>query len=127
MEIALIKYINSCQDLINLIGKNRLFPLFATDVTKPALEYQFRHLRGGIVKQSQLSINVIWTDYDLILQIKAVLDNLLDFPLPSNFITVENIQFNSRIGGGSTPLYRPDLKLYQINLNFLVNWRQFNE
>lgn len=123
IQIAILKYLNSSQELQNLIGKDRFFPVFAFDLSSPALEYQVRILKGGIIKQSQLSINIIWSDYDFILEIQECLNSLLDFNLPSEFITIENIKFNSRVSGSSTPLYRPDLKVYQINMNFIINWR----
>lgn len=123
MEIEILNFLRNNEELKNLIGENRFFPIFATDISKPALEYQFRDIRGGIVKQSQLSINVIWSNYDFILKIVEVLNSILDFKLSTEFITVDNIQFNSMISGGSTPLYRQDLKLYQKNLNYLINWR----
>lgn len=127
IEISLLNYMKNSEKLKNLIGENRFFPLFAYDLSSPALEYQFRMLRGGILKQSQLSINIIWSDYDYILKIRDVLNSLLDFDLQDEFLTIDNLKFNSRIGGGSTPLYRADLKLYQININFIINWRKTNE
>ena len=79
MEIEILNYLRASEELTNLIGENRFFPIYATDIKSPALEYQYRPLRGGVVKQSQLSINVIWSNYDEILEIIKVLNKLLDF------------------------------------------------
>lgn len=121
---TLIKYLNSYEPLVNLIGPNRLFPIMATDLSNPALEYTYKYVMGGIIKQSQFSINIVWNNYDDILKIEESLLSALDMELSDQFITMGQVQFNSRVTGGSVPMYRADMKLYMVNINFIIKWRK---
>lgn len=122
METTLYKLLNNNEELINLIGENRIFPIFATDLKQCALEYEYRDLKSGIVNQSQFSINIIWNDYDFILNVKNLLNEILIDKLNTQYRELNGYKFNIMLSGGSSPLYRDDLKVYQINLNYIVKW-----
>ncbi|WP_317311314.1 hypothetical protein [Clostridium thermobutyricum] len=122
METTLYKLLNNNEELINLIGENRIFPIFATDLKQCALEYEYRDLKSGIVNQSQFSINIIWNDYDFILDVKNLLNEILIDRLNTQYKELNGYKFNIMLSGGSSPLYRDDLKVYQINLNYIVKW-----
>lgn len=122
METTLYKLLNNNEELINLIGENRIFPIFATDLKQCALEYEYRDLKSGIVNQSQFSINIIWNDYDFILNVKNLLNEILIDKLNTQYRELNGYKFNIMLSGGSSPLYRDDLKIYQINLNYIVKW-----
>lgn len=122
METTLYKLLNNNEELINLIGENRIFPIFATDLKQCALEYEYRDLKSGIVNQSQFSINIIWNDYDFILNVKNLLNEILIDKLNTQYKELNGYKFNIMLSGGSSPLYRDDLKVYQINLNYIVKW-----
>lgn len=122
METTLYKLLNNNEELINLIGENRIFPIFATDLKQCALEYEYRDLKSGIVNQSQFSINIIWNDYDFILNVKNLLNEILIDKLNTQYRELNGYKFNIMLSGGSSPLYRNDLKIYQINLNYIVKW-----
>ncbi len=122
METTLYKLLNNNEELINLIGENRIFPIFATDLKQCALEYEYRDLKSGIVNQSQFSINIIWNDYDFILNVKNLLNEILIDRLNTQYKELNGYKFNIMLSGGSSPLYRDDLKVYQINLNYIVKW-----
>lgn len=122
METTLYKLLNNNEKLITLIGENRIFPIFATDLKKCTLEYEYRDLKSGIVNQSQFSINIIWNDYDFILDVKNLLNEILIDRLNTQYKELNGYKFNIMLSGGSSPLYRDDLKVYQINLNYIVKW-----
>lgn len=122
METTLYKLLNNNEELINLIGENRIFPIFATDLKQCTLEYEYRDLKSGIVNQSQFSINIIWNDYDFILNVKNLLNEILIDRLNTQYKELNGYKFNIMLSGGSSPLYRDDLKIYQINLNYIVKW-----
>lgn len=122
METTLYKLLNNNEELINLIGENRIFPIFATDLKQCALEYEYRDLKSGIVNQSQFSINIIWNEYDFILNVKNLLNEILIDKLNTQYRELNGYKFNIMLSGGSSPLYRNDLKIYQINLNYIVKW-----
>lgn len=135
MQQSIIKYLVNNKELNEVIDvKDNLFPIYAliqestlSALINPVMEYQYRDLRGGCEKQSQFSINIIGINYMNIVKVQIALNKILDFNLNTDFITFDKVKFNSQISGGSTPLFREDLKLYQVNLNYLIKWRYTNE
>lgn len=135
MQQSIIKYLVNNKELNEVIDvKDNLFPIYAliqestlSALINPVMEYQYRDLRGGYEKQSQFSINIIGINYMNIVKVQMALNKILDFNLNTDFIIFDKVKFNSQISGGSTPLFREDLKLYQVNLNYLIKWRYTNE
>lgn len=135
MQQSIIKYLVNNKELNEVINvKDNLFPIYAlipestlSSLINPVMEYQYRDLRGGYEKQSQFSINIIGINYMNIVKVQMALNKILDFNLNTDFIIFDKVKFNSQISGGSTPLFREDLKLYQVNLNYLIKWRYVNE
>lgn len=122
METTLYSLLNNNKELNKLIGENRIFPIFATNMDRCSLEYEYRDLKSGVVNQSQFSINIIWSDYDFIIKVKNLLNQILINPIQDNFKILNGFKFNMSLSGSSSPLYRPDLKIYQVNLNYLIKW-----
>ncbi|WP_055068935.1 hypothetical protein [Clostridium massiliamazoniense] len=135
MQQSIIQYLVNSKDLNEVINvKDNLFPIYAlipestlSSLVNPVMEYQYRDLRGGYEKQSQFSINIIGINYMNIVKVQMALNKILDFNLNTDFIIFDKVKFNSQISGGSTSLFREDLKLYQVNLNYLIKWRYTNE
>ena len=123
METTLYALLNNNKELNNLIGENNIYPIFCTNLGKKAsLEYEYRDIKIGIINQSQFSINIISKNYDFIIQVKNLLNKILANKLYTQFRDLNNYRFNIMLSGGSSPLYRNDLKIYQINLNYIVKW-----
>ncbi|WP_055069429.1 hypothetical protein [Clostridium massiliamazoniense] len=135
MQQSIIKYLinnNELNDIINV--KNNLYPIYALipdenigNLTNPVMEYQYIDLKGGLEKQSQLSINIIGTNYNNMVNVQTVLNKILDFNTTSEFIFYDKIKFNSQIKTGTPPTYKEETQLYQINSNYLIKWRYLHE
>lgn len=122
MEIDIKEYLNNHEELVKLIGHSRFFPLFTTDINKPSIVYNFTPLSGGHVKQSQLELKIIWSDYDECKEIEGAINNLLDMEEDVPFITYRKTRFKSSLGGGGC-LFRDDLQMYENTLIFMITWR----
>ena len=123
METTLYALLNNNEELNALIGDNNIYPIFCTNLgEKASLEYEYRDIKIGIINQSQFSINIISKNYDFIIEVKALLNKILTNKLYTQFRDLNNYRFNIMLSGGSSPLYRDDLKIYQINLNYIVKW-----
>lgn len=122
---VLYQYLNNNPLLIDLVGLNRLFPAFTTDMSKPSLVYNLKLLKGETtVFEFLYSINIIWTNFDTILQIEKILNQLLHFADSSIFLQLDNYVFNSVNAGGSSFIYNPELKIYEYTINFKITYKE---
>ena len=86
MQQSIIQYLVNSKDLNEVINvKDNLFPIYAlipestlSSLVNPVMEYQYRDLRGGYEKQSQLSINIIGINYINIVKVQMALNKILD-------------------------------------------------
>ncbi len=121
MEIDVKNYIEySIAEL-----KDRLFPIFTTDIKNPSVVYNFIPISGGHIKESQLELKVIWSDYDQVKEIEAEINKIMDMEEDKSFIAYGNIYFKSSVGGGGL-LFRDDLQMYENTLIFIIKWRHKN-
>lgn len=80
--------------------KDRLFPLFTTDIKKISVVYDVTPITGGHVKESQVELKVIWKDYDTCQEIGQKLTDLLDMEEDVPFKVQNNTIFHSQLAGG---------------------------
>lgn len=123
MEIDIKEYLNNNEELINLIGKDNLYPIFTTVIDYTSLVYNFKHLTGGLVKQSQLELRIISNDYDFAKIIEGCLIKILDRDGAEIYIPYGNTFFRCELSGSGC-LYRDDLQMYENTLFFIVKWRK---
>lgn len=121
MEIDIKNYI---EDSIAEL-KDRLFPIFTTDIKKPSVVYNFTPISGGHIKESQLELKVIWSDYDQVKEIETEINKIIDMEEDKSFIAYGNTYFKSSVGGGGL-LFRDDLQMYENTLIFIIKWRYKN-
>ncbi|SHI90071.1 hypothetical protein SAMN05444401_1730 [Clostridium amylolyticum] len=118
MEIDIKNYIED--SIVKL--KDRLFPIFTTDIKKPSVVYNFTPISGGHIKESQLELKVIWSDYDQVKEIETEINKIMDTEEDKSFIAYGNTYFKSSVGGGGL-LFRDDLQMYENTLIFIIKWR----
>lgn len=122
---VLYNLLNNNQVLIELIGSNRIFPVFTTDMSSPSIVYSARPLKGDTsVFEFLYTVNIIWTDFDLILQIEKLLNQLLHFADSSIFIEIDNYVFNSINAGGRGFIYNSELKVFEYGINFKITYKE---
>lgn len=118
MEIDVKNYID---ESISLNG--RLFPVFTDDISAPSIVYTFSPVLGGTVKQSQLTLKVIWNDYDECKAIEEKLSDILDHADSDPFIVYNNTKFKSALSGGGV-LFNEGLQMYELTLYYIIKWRE---
>ncbi|MEW8955763.1 hypothetical protein [Clostridium sp.] len=118
MEIDIKNYIES--NVTEL--KDRLFPIFTTDIEKPSIVYTFSPISGGHIKQSQLELKIIWSDYDQVKEIETTINKIMDMEEDKPFITYGSTYFKSSLSGGGL-LFMDDLQMYENTLIFIITWR----
>ncbi|NFC87512.1 hypothetical protein EXN13_07420 [Clostridium botulinum] len=115
---------NTREKLISLVGKDRLFPLFTTDIKKPSLVYTYTPVINDYVSQSQFEIKIIWNDYD---ETKAIEECLLNIfsnkESDDNFKIYKNIDFKASVSGGGM-LFREDIQFFEDSIIFVIKFKQ---
>lgn len=100
----------------------RLYPVFTTDIERMTVAYKFSPVAGGHVKQYQLELKVIWSDYDECLEMENKLVELLDMQDDDEYIRVPEASFHSVLSGGGC-LFNDGCQMYEDTLYFIINWR----
>lgn len=121
MEIAIKKYIE--QNIPEL--RDRLYPVFTTDISKLSIAYSFTPLSGGHLCQSQLELKVIDVDYDICKETERKLAELLDMEEDERFIVCGGIKFHSSLAGGGI-LFNDGCQRFEDTLYFIIDWRKTN-
>lgn len=118
MEIDIKNYIESSISEL----KDRLFPIFTTDIENPSIVYNFTPINGGHIKQTQLELKIIWSDYDQVKEIETKINKIMDMAEDEPFITYGSTYFKSSLGGGGC-LFTDNLQMYEDTLIFIITWR----
>lgn len=100
----------------------RMYPVFTTDIEHLTVAYRFTPAAGGHVKQYQLELKVIWSDYDECVAMEKQLVDLLDMQEDDSFIRYDGISFHSELSGGGI-LFNEGCQMFEDTLYFIVNWR----
>lgn len=79
-------------------------------------------MSGGVVKQSQLELNIIWNDYDEVKEIEKIINKILDIEENKSFVCTGQTYFKSSLAGGGC-LYNDELQMYEDTLIFIIKWR----
>lgn len=118
MEIDVKNYIDD-----NISLNDRLFPVFTDDISEPSIVYTFGAITGGLAKQSQLTLKVIWDDYDRCKEIEKELNVILDQSESDQFIVYNNTKFKSALSGGGV-LFNDGIQMYELTLIYIIKWRE---
>ena len=124
METLLYQALNSNELIINLVGENRLMPVFTNDISAPSLVYTFKPLKHNLANSMSMEITIIWTDYDLIQEIRKTLDSLLHFGYDSIFKPLGNCRFNSLNIGGKSTIYNSQFKRWEDTITYKITWKE---
>lgn len=103
--------------------KGKLYPVFTTDIKNLSVKYAVTPLSGGHLKQSQLELSVIDSDYDRCQETEALLTSLLDMEGDAAFNVHEGIAFHSSLSGGGV-LFNDGCQKYEDTVYFIIDWRE---
>lgn len=118
MEIDVKDYIDD-----NITLNDRLFPVFTTDITDVSIVYTFSPITGGIAKQSQLTLKIIWEDYDRCKEIEDELNEILDSSEGDQYTIYNNTKFKSALSGGGV-LFNDAVQMFEVTLIYIITWRE---
>lgn len=102
-----------------------LYPVFTVDLSRPTAAYTFIPISGGHVRQSQLELKIIWSDYDTCKWIEAVACGLMDMEEDTPFVCAGSTRFHSSLAGGGV-LFNEGCQMYEDTLYFLIDWRNIS-
>lgn len=105
----------------------RFFPVMTTDVSKPSVIYTFTDISAGHINQSQLTLNVIWHQYDECMSIHSKIKELLAMEEDAPFIVYKKTRFHSGLSSGGGNLFNEVVKMFEISKYYIVDWRNICE
>ncbi len=103
--------------------KERLFPVLTTDISKLSVVYLFTDISSDHVKESQLTLNVIWSDYDECMEIHRKLKEIFAMESDTPFVKYQDTYFHSELSSGGGALFNDDLQMWEISKYYILNWR----
>lgn len=118
MEIDIKNYIENSLPAL----KNRLCPVFTTDIKGLSVVYMFTPISGGHLKESQLELKIIHDDYDYCKEIEEQIRGLLDMEEDEPFLCAGKTRFHSQVAGGGC-LFNDGVQMYEDTLYFILDWR----
>ncbi|MFR7440182.1 MAG: hypothetical protein ACLUUG_02375 [Lachnospiraceae bacterium] len=119
METDIKQYIEERIPELN----ERLFPVLTTDISKLSVVYLFTDISSDHVKESQLTLNVIWSDYDECMEVHQKLKEILAMESDQAFVKYQDTYFHSELSSGGGTLFNDDLQMWEISKYYILNWR----
>lgn len=121
MKTAIKEYIE--QMIPELEG--RIHPIFTTDLEGVSIAYSFTPISGGHLKQSQISLKIIGSDYDDCVEMEDKLNELLDMEEDESFVITGGFKFHSGVAGGGT-VFNDECQMWEDTVFYILNWRKAN-
>ncbi len=120
LELDMKNYIEeSIQEL-----KGRLFPVMTTDISKLSVLYSITDVTAGHTNQSQLTLTVVWKDYDACVMMHEQLKELLAMEEDEPFKVFGNTKFHSELSAGGGSLFNDGPQMWEISKYYILNWRK---
>ena len=113
LELAIKKVLN---DITNL----PVSPIFTIEI--PAIVYNVTPITGGVVKQSQVEIKIIHSDYDEALNLRETILKKLDMTVKEPALVSNGITFLSQLVGGGS-IFSEGPQCWEVSLILLITWR----
>lgn len=105
--------------------RNKMYPVFTTDISVLCVVYRFLALAGGHIKQSQLELKIVHEDYDACKEMEEKIIRLLDMESDMSFRNTGNIRFHSELAGGGI-LFNDGCQMWEDTIYFIIDWRKLN-
>ena len=104
--------------------KDKVYPLFTTDVGALSAFYNVRDVGKDHVNTSQYTVTVAGVDYDECNAVAEKVADVLGKKSSETFIKYENLQFYSTLSGGGGELFNDAVQMYEISKIFIIKWRK---
>lgn len=123
MEIDIKRYI---EDRVPGL-KGRLSPVMVTDISELGVAYTFTDISAGHVNQSQLTLNIIWNDYDECLDIHEKIKKALSMEEDEPFRIFGNTKFHSELSSGGGAIFNDGPQRWEVSKYYIIDWRTIHE
>lgn len=120
------------QDIKNYIEetipglKGRLFPVLTTDISEISVLYSITDVSAGHMNQSQLTLTVVWKDYDACVAIHEELKEILAMEEDEPFCLYGDTKFHSELSAGGGALFNDGPQMWEVSKYYILNWRKKN-
>lgn len=86
------------------------------------LTYNITPINGGVVKQSQVEVKIIDSDFDNALEIREKILKKLDMGYKEPSLVNHNIVLRSGLAGGGS-LFNDSIQMWEVSCIFIIKWR----
>lgn len=100
----------------------KAFPIYAED-KDPFVTYSVYPVTGGFVKQSQLEVKILSSDFEQILEIQKKINDIFDMDDRTPSIYVDGIHLRSSLSGGGS-MVDNDINMRENTLIYIINWKE---
>lgn len=96
-------------------------PVFATEI--PAIVYTDTPISEGVIKEDQVEIKIINTDYEEAIRLKKKINDKLNLAYKEPSLVSEGIVLRSELAGGGS-IYSDGPQVWELSLIFIIRWRR---
>lgn len=111
---------NQIKELLEQILNRKVSPNF-TIGPYPAVAYKITPISGGLLKESQLEVRIIGSDYDELLQLKQTVIDALDMP-DATYKRHGDMSYHSELAGGGD-LFNDQIQMWECISLYIMTWR----
>lgn len=115
--------------MLEIAIKNILEEVTGLDVTPvfgtgepPFLTYTVIPMNGGSVKQSQVEVKIIDSDYDDALEIREKILSKIDMTQNKPSLVNSQVVLRSGLAGGGQ-IFNDAIQMWELSCIFIINWR----
>lgn len=109
------------RNILKEITGLKVTPVFGTG-KPPFITYTVTPQHGGAVKESQVEVKIIDSDYDNILGIRENILKVLDFEENKPSLVNGNVVLRSSLSGGGS-IFNDSIQMWEESCIFIVDWR----
>lgn len=88
----------------------------------PFVTYTVTPIGGGIIKESQVEVKIIDSDFDNALEIRENILKKLDMEDKEPSLVNSNVVMRSGLAGGGS-LFNDSIQMWEVSCIFIINWR----
>ena len=108
------------KEIVEEITGLKVKPNFITEI--PGIAYTITPIKGGVVKQSQVELKIIHSDYDEALNLREIILKKLDMTEREPTLVSNGITFLSQLAGGGS-IFSEGPQCWELSLILLITWR----
>lgn len=106
----------------------RLYPVMVVEPDEGInLAYTFTDISRGHLNSSQVTLNVICSDYDDGMKIQDKIASVLAMEEDEPFRIYGTTRFRSELSSGGGRIYNEEIQKWELSRYYIIDWRKINE